>query len=144
MSPLETLIGPSLQDANHVNHPTSSILKNAKAIALYFSSSSCPPCRQFSHQILAPYLPNKDSEFEVVLVPFDWSAKDSQAYMKEVGMELAIPYHSELKQTLMEKYHVRGIPTVVVLDSQGTTLSQNARMEMMNDISGSVARYVGK
>ena len=38
-SPLEKLLGPTLQDPSNNEKPTSEALKDAKIVALYFSAS---------------------------------------------------------------------------------------------------------
>jgi len=43
-----------------------------------------------------------------------------------------LPYGSDKKQFLKGKYSVRGIPTLVIVDSTGKTVSQNGRLDVMN------------
>jgi nucleoredoxin len=50
---------------------------------------------------------------------------------------LALPYaNRELKDSLSKKFKVRGIPSFVILDSDGNTITTEGRDEIMSDPSG--------
>merc|ERR1719160_2204243 len=114
-----------------------------KTIGIYFSAHWCPPCRGFTPKLAEMYKSTFQAKgLEIVFVSSD---KDEDAF-KEYYAEmpwLALPYSNrELKEALSKKYKVRGIPSFVILDSDGTTITTEGRDEIMGDPSG--ARFPWK
>lgn len=125
---LEELIGTELVDAKGNKVETSSLA--GKVIGLYFSASWCGPCKRFTPE-LVKLRDRKDDEFEVVFVSSDHSAEDQAAYMKDFDMKWpAIPYDSPVRRQLGEKYEIRGIPSLVIVDDQGNLITKDGRSEM--------------
>jgi thioredoxin-related protein len=82
------------------------------------------------------------AKFEVVFVSSDHSEKEKQAYMTEAKMKWpSVPYGSKSAAALKAKYQVRGIPTLVVLSPQGTTISATARNDVANSPSTALAGW---
>jgi thiol-disulfide isomerase/thioredoxin len=131
---LEALFGKKLVNAKGKKCSTAELA--GKKIGIYFSASWCPPCRAFTPQLVAAYnqLQTEGKPFEVVLVTSDQSEADMKAYMKSHDMPwLAIPFGDKPINALKKKYGVAGIPTLVVVDAAGKTLSANARGAVMQD-----------
>ena len=102
-------------------------------VRVTFSASWCPPCRAFTPLLIAAYnqLKAEGKPFEVVLVTSDQSEADMRAYMKGHDMPwLAVPFGDKPIDALKKKFGVAGIPKLVVVDSSGKTLSENARGEV--------------
>ena len=52
---------------------------------------------------------------------------------------LSLPFaERSIKDSLRQKYSVRGIPTLVVLDPSGATMTKDGRSRVMGDQSGSL------
>ncbi len=46
---------------------------------------------------------------------------------------LALPFKDKHREALKKLYNVQGIPTLVIVDAEGKTLSSNARGEVMQN-----------
>lgn len=128
---LEALLGPRLLTADG-EEVSIRELENKK-VGIYFSAHWCPPCRIFTPKLVETYntLQAGDKPFEIVFVSSDRSAEAMREYMEEFEMSwLALPFDSEQRDALAQRYGVRGIPTLVVVDADGQTLSRNARQEV--------------
>ncbi len=102
-----------------------------KTVGIYFSAHWCPPCRGFTPVLVKVYneIVAAGKPFELVFVSSDQSKEKMFGYMTEVKMPWkALPYaRRDIKDTLSKKYGVRGIPTLVIVDKDGNTISKNAR-----------------
>lgn len=104
-----------------------------KTVGIYFSAHWCPPCRGFTPVLVKTYneLAAAGKPFELVFVSSDQSEGKMFNYMTETKMPWkALPFGSDKKEVLSGKYGVRGIPTLVIVDKDGKTLSKNARGEV--------------
>ena len=103
---------------------SSKILEN-KIVGIYFSAQWCPPCRGFTPSLVD--FRNKNSEdFEVVFVSSDRSSEDQLKYMEKYNMNFyAIPHGSDAANNLKKKFEVRGIPSLVIVDAKGNTITKN-------------------
>jgi len=105
-------------------------LEDKKVIALYFSAVWCPPCRNFTPRLVeaANELREDGKPFEVIFVSSDRSADAMQKYMTDYNMPwLAIPYGNAKIRELSARYSIRGIPALVVIDSDGNTITTQGR-----------------
>lgn len=105
-------------------------LEGKKIIALYFSAVWCPPCRAFTPRLVeaANELKADGKPFEVIFVSRDRSADAMLGYMKDYKMQwLALPFGDARIQALASRYDIRGIPALVVIDSNGNTITTNGR-----------------
>ncbi len=102
-------------------------------LAIYFSAHWCPPCRAFTPVLVetTKALQADGKSFGVVFVSSDRSEEDMLAYMTEYKMPwVAVPHRSDTAEALSQRYGVRGIPMLVVIDRDGNTLSTNGRGEV--------------
>lgn len=116
-------------------------------VAIYFSARGCPACGAFTPLLLNTYddLQETGRSFEVVLVSFESSAQDMFAYMADLGMPwLALPFGGEKSQALTRRYDVRWIPTLVVVDGQGRTVSMTGREEVAARGAGAYDDWLAK
>mmetsp|Transcript_4510 Transcript_4510/g.9998 ORF Transcript_4510/g.9998 Transcript_4510/m.9998 type:complete len:306 (+) Transcript_4510:178-1095(+) len=107
---------------------TSEALKG-KTIGLYFSAHWCPPCRRFTPRLAEKYaaLKKAGKDFEIVFISSD---RDEAAFNEYAGEMpwLALPYENrDKKAELSGRYGVSGIPTLVILDSDGETITRDGR-----------------
>ncbi len=129
---LEALFGKRLVNAKGKKVSTAEL--TGKKIGIYFSASWCPPCRAFTPQLVAAYnqLQTEGKPFEVILVSHDQDEASMKGYMKSHDMPwLAVPFGDKPIAALKKKYAVTGIPTLIVIDSVGKTLSADAQGNVM-------------
>jgi len=95
---------------------------------LYFSAHWCPPCRNFTPELAKYYNSHKEKfNFEIVFLSSDKDETAFNDYWKEMPW-LALSYQNrEQKDAFSQKYKVSGIPTLVVLDPQGQTITTGGR-----------------
>ncbi|CAJ1387115.1 unnamed protein product, partial [Effrenium voratum] len=113
-------------------------------VALYFSASWtspspntplcgkwCPPCQYFVPILAQSYQQIRDTHgaeaFEVILVPLDVDETLWQMQMAKMPW-LSVPLKNrEVIVKLFTKYCITEAPRLIVLDSAGTVISENAR-----------------
>ena len=106
---------------------------SGKTIGIYFSAHWCPPCQQFTPVLVKTYneLVSAGKPFDLVFVSSDQSEEKMFGYMTEVKMPWkALPFSSDKKGVLGNKYGIRGIPTLVIIDKDGKTITKNGRGEV--------------
>jgi nucleoredoxin len=107
-------------------------LKGKEVVGIYFSAHWCPPCRKFTPE-LVKYRDSQPDDIEVVFVSSDKSEEKQFEYMKETGMKgPTVKYKSDSAKALSEKYEIRGIPTLVMVDGNGELLTREGR-KMVTD-----------
>jgi len=101
-----------------------------KKVGIYFSAHWCPPCRMFTPILKDFYeeLQNAGKPFEIIFVSSDRSEKEQEEYMNEahgpwMTLLLSDPFVKDLKQ----KYGVTGIPTFVIVKSNGDVITKDGR-----------------
>lgn len=85
----------------------------------------CGPCRGFTPRLAASYkqLQSDGKPFEVVFVSSDENESEFKEYFGEMPW-LALPFEDRArKMQLSKSFKVRGIPTLVILDDQGKTVT---------------------
>lgn len=100
-----------------------------KTIGLYFGAHWCPPCCDFTTQLIEAYndiVKNKDQEFEVVYISTDRDVKEFELGLTKMPW-LAIPFNDRTRQDLCRIYEVKWIPTLIILGPNGKTISTNGR-----------------
>ncbi|KAL9184428.1 hypothetical protein ACHAXT_002514 [Thalassiosira profunda] len=105
---------PSLVD-------TSSALANTRLVALYFSAHWCGPCRAFTPMLIEMYHHLKEAfpthGLEIVFVSGDRDDGQFQQYYGTMPFA-ALPFSNRAgAQQVKSVFGVRGIPSLVVLDS---------------------------
>ena len=119
------------------NVETSEVL-SGKYVMVYFSAHWCPPCRGFTPSLIKFYdsLKAKRDDFELVFVSSDRDEKSFDEYYGEMTCH-ALPYSKrDLKTTLSKTFKVNGIPTLVIIDPDGKTITTDARTDVSSDPEG--------
>ena len=107
-------------------------LNGKEVIGIYFSAHWCPPCRKFTPE-LVKYRDSQTDDIEVVFVSSDKTEEKQFEYMKETGMKgPTVKYKSDAANALKKKYEISGIPTLVMVDSDGKLLTREGR-KMVSD-----------
>ena len=134
---IHELFGDELRDSRKKQVSVDALAD--KTIGIYFSAHWCPPCRAFTPSLVEFHneMTQQGKPFEIVFVSSDRSKSDMYGYMKEMEMPwLALPFGDDHKQKLSQKYNVRGIPKLVIIDSAGELVTENGR----GDVSQSGAK----
>jgi len=109
-----------------------------KVVGIYFSAHWCPPCRGFTPALAKTYetYKAKGLNFEIVFASSDRDEKSFGEYFGEMPW-LALPFNDrERKEKLSSKFKVRGIPTLVILDESGETITTDGRSAVSEDPTG--------
>lgn len=112
---------------------TKSETLGAKIYGIYFSAHWCPPCRSFSPVLVDTYnqIKKNGGEFEILFVSSDRSEDAMFEYMEELKMPwLAVDHKSSEADDLKEKYEVRGIPKLVIIDASGKLITADGRKDV--------------
>lgn len=122
---------------------TNDALQGKKVVGLYFSADWCGPCRQFTPDLVNFYEKmnrrrGKKDEFEIVWIS---RCRDVQSYGQYFTQMkwIALPPQEAMGERgkwLGEKYAVKGIPTLVLLDEVGNVITKDARNQIPKDKAG--------
>jgi len=127
----EEFFGDTLRK-NDGSEVKTSELSTAKGgvIGIYFSAHWCPPCRGFTPKLAEVYNEIKAAGKDMEIAFVSWDNDDSafEKYHEEQPW-LAVPYdNDDKKDKLKDKYQVRGIPTLVLLEADtGNTIAAEGR-----------------
>eukprot|EP01018_Ginkgo_biloba_P027560 Gb_39281 [translate_table: standard] len=104
-----------------------------KIVCLYFSAHWCPPCRNFTPQLIDFYneLKNKGEALEIIFISVD---REEQAFEEYYGSMpwLALPFGDKIEKNLFRYFQIQGIPTLIVLNPNGKTI-QTEGVELIED-----------
>jgi len=108
-----------------------------KVFGLYFSAHWCPPCRAFTPQLAEWYKKDlKGKGFEVVFVSSDRDEASFKEYFAEQPW-LALDYSNrKAKEELSNLFGVRGIPSLVIVDTDGSIINAEGRAAISGDPTG--------
>ena len=114
--------------AGEAVHADDTALANKKLIGLYFSAEWCGPCRKFTPQLVDYYkrVAPEHPEFEIVFFSSDRSQYAMEKYMRDENMPwLAIDFAKLKDKAALRKNAGDGIPSLVLVDSSGNTISSS-------------------
>lgn len=108
-----------------------------KVVGIYFSAHWCPPCRGFTPVLAKAYTDALASKgLEVIFVSSDSDEASFKEYFAEMPWK-ALPYEDRTrKEALSKKFKVKGIPTFVLLDTDGSTITSDGRSAVAKDLAG--------
>jgi len=150
--PLIDLLGTKLhsleinadeQSAQVKEHFTNEVLDGKKVIGLYFSADWCGPCRQFTPELVSFYdrmnkRRGQKDHFEIVMISRCRDVDSHYQYFSQMPW-LAMPLDEaagQRGQELGDKYGVKGIPSLVLVDDLGQTITTDARTKIPGDKTG--------
>ncbi|MBI4432634.1 MAG: TlpA family protein disulfide reductase [Candidatus Omnitrophica bacterium] len=99
-----------------------SLLKENKAILLNFWATWCPPCREEIPDLIRLQEQYGGKGFTVVGVDVGESRAKVAAFAERMGMNYPILLDSD--QSVSESYRVVGIPTSLLMRSDGTVIGK--------------------
>lgn len=125
--PLFKILNDSLVNARKEAVSAQKALAGKDFILLYFSAHWCPPCRQFTPELVKFYNDHQaKGSYEVIFISSDRNQTDMQNYMRDMRMPwLAVAYGSVCAQQLKDHYSGQGIPRLVMLNSDGKIISDS-------------------
>ncbi|KAG9265247.1 nucleoredoxin isoform X1 [Astyanax mexicanus] len=129
----EVVAGPLLWN-NRQTAGSSSL--EGSYVGVYFSAHWCPPCRSLTRVLVESYRKVKESghKFEIVFVSADRSEDSFTQYFSEMPW-LAVPYTDEARRSRLNRlYGIQGIPTLILLDTEGHMITRQGRVEVLNDL----------
>merc|ERR1719326_269336 len=138
MTSFADLFGAELLDTDGKTVVATADKLKDRVTAVYFSAHWCPPCRGFTPKLAETYTAYKEKglNFEVVFVSSDRDEQAFDEYFQEQPW-LALPYADrERKDKLSKKFKVRGIPTLVILDADGSVITTDGRSAVSEDPTG--------
>lgn len=124
-------------------HMTNEVLAGKNVIGLYFSADWCGPCRQFTPELVSFYermnkKRGRKDQFQIVWISRCRDANSHYQYFSHMPW-LALPIEEasgQIGQLLGEKYGLKGIPSLVLIDELGQTITNDARNKMPADRTG--------
>lgn len=126
--------------------PTGDALAGAKVVGIYFSAHWCPPCRGFTPMLADFYNAAQSEHAGALQIVFVSSDRNEHEYNEYFGTMpwVALPLSDgATKQRLSEKFGVRGIPTLVIVDAAtGVTIDASARNTVSEgDVEGALQKW---
>ena len=102
-------------------------LAEKEYVAIYYSASWCPPCRQFTPVLDKFYKENKtEGNFEILLVGADRSEKEMLSYMSHMSFN-AVAF-DKIGSSKLNNYAGSGIPCLTVFDKSGKVVIDGRKM----------------
>ncbi|KAJ3290662.1 hypothetical protein HDU79_003075 [Rhizoclosmatium sp. JEL0117] len=133
------LLGEVLHSKNNAEIATATLGTNGKQfVALYFTASWCPPCRRFTPDLIKYYkLAHIQEKLDIVVVSSDREEVAHDGYFAKMPW-LSLPYvDRDRKKSLSEKYGVKFIPTLILLDAfKGEVLIRDFKSVVEKDLQG--------
>jgi len=116
---------------------TTDALDRKAAVALYFSAHWCPPCKGFTPKLAEWYSESlKAKGLEIVFVSSDKDEKTFQEYYADQPW-LALSYSCRKeKEQLSKLFGVEGIPSLVIIDKDGSIINKDGRAAVSSDPTG--------
>lgn len=116
---------------------------NSRYFFLLISTKRCGPCRQFTPELVSFYEKmnsrrGQKDQFEVVMISRCRDMDSHYQYFSKMPW-LALPLDvaaGQHGQMLGEKYGVKGIPSLVLVDDLGQTITTDARNKVPADRAG--------
>ena len=126
---------------------TSGAVGNSQFIGVYFGAHWAPPCRRFTTQLKKYYSDANaaSKELEIVFCSSDGSADAFKSNFKDMDW-FAVKFDDQAtKQALSQTYGIMDLPTLVILDSAGHTISTQGDSDLLRDgVKKSLATWEAK
>jgi len=134
--PIRQVLGGDFVDNMGNGHASDAV--DNKIIGLYFSAHWCPPCKQFTPLLAKTYekLKAQGKDFEIIYISSDKDEASFNEYLAQMPW-LAIPFADQSRRSKLQVgLAVQALPTLVILDKDGSIISQNGRSSVSADPDG--------
>jgi nucleoredoxin len=133
----DSLAGKKVLDKEKKEIPIQSIQEANDVVGFYFSAHWCGPCRQFTPVLAKAYekFRSDGKKFEIVFCSSDEDAAAFNSYFESMPWK-TLPFKDSAIEELNSRYGVQGIPTLVLVDKKGNTVSSNGRALVTDDPDG--------
>lgn len=108
-------------------------LDQTSIIGIYFASPECSACGAFTPLLIDAYdqIREDGRSFDVVLVTVGISAASQSEYMVDSGMPwLAVSAQGKKPSDLAQRFLVRWVPTLIIIDDDLNVISFSGREEL--------------
>ena len=142
---MEAILGKQLRSKARGSVATLAALRDSRFVLVYCSASWCPPCRQFT-PVLGAFYTSAAARLKAsfVLVSNDRDEASFQAYFKHMPWDLALSPEDSAGQALMQRFGIRGIPSLMVFSaSSGALLTKGGVEALSRDPSGAGFPWAG-
>merc|ERR1711870_2770 len=96
----------------------------------------CPPCRGFTPQLAEFYKDGLKDKMEIFFVSSDRDQTSFDEYFADMPWQ-ALPFEKRNEKSILsDMFGVSGIPSFVVLNSDGTVITTDGRSKIMSDPKG--------
>ncbi len=119
---------------NHDGSPVSLDAFSGKILGLYFSAHWCGPCRAFTPKLAEKYneIVKAGHNFEIIFVSADEDEEASLSYFKTMPWKMIDYNDRDTESALSNLFKVQGIPTLVLLNEDGSLLTTDGRSTLMS------------
>ncbi|CAM9205206.1 unnamed protein product [Heterosigma akashiwo] len=134
--PLREAIGEEFVDSMGNTYDKAAV--EDKVVGLYFSAHWCPPCQQFTPLLKKTYedLKAQGKELEIVYVSSDKTEEEFNKYLGAMPW-VAVPYDDVKRRTQLQVgLGVNGLPTLILVDKDGSVINRNGRSAVAADPAG--------
>ena len=135
---LSDLFGTELLKADGSQLAVGTLEQNT-LIGIYFMSPGCPACGAFNPDLVTAYdeIIGAGNAFEIVMVAQGINPVELSEYMAEEGMGwTAVSPLSDRPAFLAKRYNVRWVPTLIVIEPDGTIASMSGREQIAGQGAG--------
>ena len=95
-------------------------LKSKKAVLINFWATWCPPCREEIPDLIKLQKERGGADFTILGVDVGEAAKQVSSFVESNGINY--PVLLDADQSVAEKYNIVGIPTSILVNSEGKVL----------------------
>merc|ERR1711972_562689 len=120
------------QEADKKASPLKELIGDKPLVGFYFSAHWCPPCRGFTPVLKEAFNKMDGDKITIIFVSSDQDKASMEDYFKAHGDYLALPFGSDKKKALSEKFGVQGIPMLVIVNKEGKTVDAGGRGTVQN------------
>jgi len=93
---------------------------SGKVVLVDFWASWCIPCKKSMPHLVQTFNSLSDSSFTIVSVNVDTEKEKIKEFQSSLGIEIPFTIIFDKESKLPALYNVEGMPTVIIIDKQGT------------------------